>query len=70
MNKKKCKIHHKTFPIALRTDRIILLSDKYKFTISDVDYFKIQFISQGLQGINFAVKKYGQNNVNLLVELT
>ena len=28
-----------------------------KFTMSDVDYFKIQFISQGLQGLNFAVTK-------------
>lgn len=28
-----------------------------KFTMKDVDNFKIQFITQGQQGINFAVKK-------------
>ena len=28
-----------------------------KFTMNDVDYFKIQFISQGMQGLTFAVKK-------------
>lgn len=28
-----------------------------KFTIRDVDYIKIQFLSQGIQGLNFAVNK-------------
>ena len=28
-----------------------------KFTMKDVDFFKIQFICQGQQGLNFAVKK-------------
>lgn len=28
-----------------------------KFTMKDVDFFKIQFICQGKQGLNFAVKK-------------
>jgi len=51
----------KNFEIKIPLDEFISAQDnanvENKFTMSDVDYFKIQFISQGLQGLNFAVTK-------------
>ena len=51
----------RNFEIKIPLDEFISAQDnanvENKFTMSDVDYFKIQFITQGLQGINFAVKK-------------
>jgi len=51
----------RNFEIKIPLDEFISAQDnanaENKFTMSDVDYFKIQFMTQGLQGINFAVKK-------------
>lgn len=46
-----------TIPLADFTSAQDNAGVENKFRMSDVDYFKFHFMSQGLQGINFAIKK-------------